>query len=106
MTDTPQPGGAGDQMHATAAQDAFITRGDAAPASKITGYRDLSPSEIELINRIKAHESATADLVHLVRNTVPPQSEQSRQAAIARSDFENAFMHLVRAVANPVSPWR
>jgi hypothetical protein len=102
MTDAQQPA---EQMHATAQQDAFITRGDKA-TPPITGYRDLSPSEIELINRIKEHEARTADLLHLVRNTVPPQSEQSRQAAIARSDFEGAFMRLVRAVANPVSPWR
>lgn len=70
----------------------------------IKGYRELSESEVALMNRIKAKEAEMAELVHLVRNTVPA-GEPQRQAAIAASVFEEAFMRLVRAVAQPVSPW-
>lgn len=70
----------------------------------IKGYRELSESEVALMNRIKAKEAEMAELVQLVRNTAP-QSEPQRQAAIAASVFEEAFMRLVRAVAQPASPW-
>lgn len=71
---------------------------------KISGYRDLSESEIALMNRIKAKEAEMAELVQLVRNTAP-QGEPQRQAAMAVGAFEEAFMRLVRAVAQPASPW-
>lgn len=70
----------------------------------IKGYRELSESEVALMNRIKAKEAEMAELVQLVRNTVPA-GEPQRQAAIAATVFEEAFMRLVRAVAQPVSPW-
>ena len=34
---------------------------------KIKGYRDLSPAELALVNRIKAHGEATGALIHDVR---------------------------------------
>lgn len=71
---------------------------------KISGYRELDASEIALMNRIKAKEAELSELVQLVRNTVPA-GEPQRQAAIATTVFEEAFMRLVRAVARPASPW-
>jgi hypothetical protein len=71
---------------------------------KITGYRELNAFEISLMNSIKAKEAEVAELVQLVRNTVEP-GEPQRQAAIAVTVFEEAFMRLVRAVARPASPW-
>lgn len=75
----------------------------------ITGYRDLSTEEKSLINDIKAHEAATASLVGRVtglQGTRTSLSEQDRQIAIARTDFEAAFMRLTRAVARPITPWK
>ena len=71
---------------------------------KITGYRELTQGEIDLMNRIKATEALVADLAADVRGTVPA-GEPQRQAAIAVTAFEEAFMRLVRAVAQPATPW-
>lgn len=71
---------------------------------KITGYRELGEGEIALMNRVKATEALVADLVADLRATVPA-GEPQRQAAIAVTAFEEAFMRLVRAVAQPATPW-
>lgn len=71
---------------------------------KITGFRDLTEDEIELINVIKGHEAGLASLLHQVMGSIA-KGEGMRQAAIARTEFEGAFMRLVRAVAQPESPW-
>jgi hypothetical protein len=70
----------------------------------VTGYRVLTDSDIALMNRIKAHEGATAELVSLVRLAVA-QGEPQRQAQLAVTAFEEAFMRLVRAVAQPANPF-
>jgi hypothetical protein len=70
----------------------------------VTGYRALSDSNIALMNHIKAKEGAVAELVSLVRLTVPP-GEPQRQCALAVTAFEEAFMRLVRAVAQPANPF-
>lgn len=82
---------------------------------KITGYRDLSQAEIDVMNEIKAHEKATAELHRKVAALIGPPSnedrydseisERRRNIAIARTDFETAFMRLVRSVARPLTPW-
>jgi hypothetical protein len=74
---------------------------------KITGYRDLSQAEIDLMNEIKAAEATVAALVLRVQHgqALAGISEGSRQAAIARTELEGGFMRLVRAVAQPASPW-
>lgn len=74
----------------------------AGPA--VTGYRTLTDSDIALMNRIKAKEADAAELVALVRLTVPA-GEPQRQCALAVTAFEEAFMRLVRAVAQPVNPF-
>lgn len=76
----------------------------------ITGYRSLTQDETDLINEIKDAESAIARLVVQVQHNAygteaGAQGEALRQAAIARTEFEHAFMRLVRSVAQPVSPW-
>lgn len=73
-------------------------------APKITGYRTLTDNEIAMMNRIKAREAELADLVRLVR-AAAGAGEPQRQAALAVTAFEDGFMRLVRAVAQPVSPW-
>lgn len=71
----------------------------------ITGYRKLTEDEIASLNRVKDAEAAIATLHASIVAGLPPRSEQSRQAAIAKTEFEGAFMRLCRAIANPVSPW-
>ena len=82
---------------------------------KITGYRDLTQAEIDVMNEIKAHEKATAELHRKVVALIGPPSnedrydseisERRRNAALARTEFETGFMRLVRSVARPISPW-
>lgn len=72
---------------------------------QITGYRDLTEAEIALMNDCKEAERQIATLLRRVVETAEPRSEPARQAAIARTEFEGAFMRIVRAVAKPMSPW-
>ena len=65
---------------------------------KITGYRDLSQAEIDMMNSIKALEAQWNGLVDEMRSIAVDQ----RQLSIAATDGESAFMRAVRAVAQPV----
>jgi hypothetical protein len=90
----------------------------------IKTYRELSPEEIALINRVKDHEAATEALVKDVRAHLEKQladaqaatapggaaevariakAEPGRWASLARTDFQTAHMALVRAIAQPGS---
>lgn len=96
----------------------------------IQGYREIPEEEKKLINSIKSMETDVAAMVRYAQMRVeselglqrrelerstpvyPPQPEvqevireAQRQIAIARTHFEDAFMHLVRAVARPETPW-
>ena len=78
----------------------------------IAGYRDLTLDDVNLMNTIKAKEGEIAGLVRVVQGNNglaskagPDANEAARQIAIARTEFEHAFMRLVRAVARPLSPW-
>jgi hypothetical protein len=75
--------------------------------TKITGYRDLSEAEIGLMNEIKTKEGDVAALFKRIYKVIGANgtNEGTRQAMLARSEFEMAFMRLVRAVAQPASPW-
>lgn len=92
---------------------------------EIKGYRQLTQEELDLINAIKEHEVSTAALMkrvhdHLAqrvlevlncaddeaerRATRIDRAQPQRWAAKARTDFQVAYMALVRAVAQPESP--
>ncbi len=91
---------------------------------KITGYRELSQVEIDLMNRIKAKGRELLELqAELVEMLVKQGREKSadaaentdrhaelerfhaaepmRWAAIGKTDIQTAVMALVRAVAQP-----
>lgn len=78
---------------------------NAEQSKPITGYRKLSEDEIAAMNRIKDAEAFVALLHSNIVATLPPRSEATRQAQIAKTEFEHAFMRLCRAVAQPVTPW-
>jgi hypothetical protein len=65
---------------------------------KISGYRELSEAEIDLMNEAKTLEAACNRLVDKLRGT--PEIDQ-RQVSIAQTDFESAFMRTVRSIARP-----
>jgi len=70
--------------------------------TKITGYRDLTQSEIDAMNSIKALETDTAKLWQQVREV---EGVDQRALALAKTELQTAFMWFVRAVARPASPF-
>ena len=80
---------------------------------KITGYRELSQEEIDLMNEVKAKGAELQELINKVNafNSNPDEdqelatsvkeSEAYRWAAEARTDFQKGCMCLTRAVAKP-----
>lgn len=67
---------------------------------KITGYRDLSQKEVDLMNEIKAHGNELGDLVATLRQF--PDLDQ-RWISIGATDLQTGLMALVRGVARPNS---
>jgi hypothetical protein len=67
---------------------------------KIKGYRDLSPAEIELMNKIKdIGETLDATCKALAAD---PTIDQ-RWVAIGKTHLQQGIMALVRAVAQPTT---
>jgi hypothetical protein len=65
---------------------------------KISGYRDLSQGEIDLMNEVKGLEAKWNGLVDRLRAN---SNLDQRQVSIAVTEGENAFMRAVRAIAQP-----
>lgn len=66
----------------------------------ITGYRDLSEQDLQVVNSIKKLELEVGAVWRLVNGL---DDSDKRWAAIAKTDLEKAFMCLVRSVTNPQS---
>lgn len=84
--------------------------------TKIKGYRDLSQSEIDLMNKVKAHAEVTSNLLDDIRNLrdamqselAPPlnreqHDESMRCLKLAKDNLQTGQMWFVRAVALPDS---
>ncbi|WWT39794.1 hypothetical protein [Microcystis phage Mwe-JY05] len=65
---------------------------------KITGYRDLTQAEIDLMNEVKARGAELGELVDTIR--AHPGVDQ-RWASIGATDLQTGLMALTRAVAKP-----
>lgn len=70
---------------------------------KISGYRELSQEEIDLMNEIKAFGGPLAELCSKVAITATNEYDQDtkRWAAIGRTHLQEGLMALTRAVAKP-----
>ena len=81
---------------------------------EITGYRELTQDEIDLINEAKELEAKFLDFASHVEDVLDRQSmhnqeENKRQAeaqayhwlAIGRTDIETGTMAIVRAITQP-----
>jgi hypothetical protein len=64
----------------------------------ISGYRDLTQEEVDLINSIKESGGLTGDLVAACERI---EGVDQRALSIARTHLQTGFMWLVRAVAKP-----
>ena len=69
---------------------------------KITGYRDLSQSEIDGMNSIKALEKDTGDLIKQISDI---EGVDPRLLALAKTNLQQGFMWFVRSIAKPADPF-
>lgn len=69
---------------------------------KITGYRDLTQSEIDGINSIKALEADAAQLVKQLKAI--PDVDQ-RAMALAVTNLQQACMWMTKGVARSTDPF-
>jgi hypothetical protein len=66
----------------------------------ITGYRELSQEEIDLMNDIK---QVGQTLEALTQRLLDTDSTDKRWVSIGRTDCQTGIMALVRSVAKPTS---
>lgn len=72
---------------------------------KITGYRELSQEELDLINEIKAQGVALDALVTKLQqaNFAGGAKADQRWVAIGKTDLQTGLMALTRSIAQPTS---
>jgi hypothetical protein len=67
---------------------------------KITGYRQLSEADAELMNEVKQKAVEVGALVDKLREN---KGLDQRWVSIGQTDLQKGFMSLVRSVAQPTS---
>ncbi len=67
---------------------------------KITGYRNLTDTEISLINEAKALAEQVGMFVDRVKNT---DNIDKRWVSIGVTDLQTGFMSLIRAITQPTT---
>ena len=67
---------------------------------KFTGYRQLTESEAQLINKVKA---AGVELGSLVDESRAMPDLDQRWVSIGQTDFQTGLMALTRAIARPTT---
>lgn len=68
----------------------------------IKGYRDLSQSEIDGMNSIKALEADAGDLFKQIEQI---DGVDKRSLALAKTKLQEGFMWFVRSIAKPADPF-
>jgi len=89
------PDGTGDMMEKIEGEI-----GDFFKQPKITGYRQLNPTEVAKMNEIKEIANAVGVLVESMMKS---DQLDIRWVAAARTTLQTGFMQLTRAVAQPNS---
>ncbi|MDH1556861.1 hypothetical protein N5E86_20640 [Stutzerimonas stutzeri] len=69
---------------------------------KITGYRDLTQSEIDGMNSIKSLE---ADAGNLFKQISEIEGVDPRLLSLAKTNLQQGFMWFVRSIAKPADPF-
>jgi hypothetical protein len=67
---------------------------------KIKGYRDLSQAEIDMMNEAKELAEKCGALIDTL--TADVQTDQ-RAVALAKTNLQQGFMWMVRAIAQPTT---
>lgn len=65
---------------------------------QISGYRELSQAEIDLINKAKALGNQVGELIGEIGSL---EGVDQRALAIARTELQTGQMWLIRAIAKP-----
>ena len=68
---------------------------------KISGYRDLSQEEIDLMNEIKAKGRDMGELIERIGQLAGDKAPDRRWLAIGQTDIQKGLMSVTRAVAKP-----
>lgn len=66
----------------------------------ITGYRELSQTEINAMNLAKQYAATIGGFIEQLKQN---QTCDQRWLAIAETDLQKGFMSLVRAIAQPTT---
>lgn len=75
--------------------------------TKISGYRDLSQAEIDMMNKIKAHANVCGELVEELKAMSASKElteigqPDGRWVSIGATDLQTGFMALVRSIDKP-----
>lgn len=67
---------------------------------RITGYRELSQTEINAMNLAKQYAATIGGFIEQLNQN---QTCDQRWLAIAETDLQKGFMSLVRAIAQPTT---
>ena len=67
---------------------------------KITGYRDLTQEEINLMNEAKELAEKVGSLVEMLES-IP--TTDKRWVAIGKTDLQKGFMAVIRGIAQPTT---
>lgn len=70
---------------------------------KITGYRDLSAQEIEVVNEVKRLSQRVGDLVDGLARNPDGLDIDARWVSVGKTHLQQGFMALVRSVTRPTS---
>lgn len=67
---------------------------------KITGYRDLTQEEIDLMNEAKELAKTTGELIDRLNNI---SGLDQRWISIGKTDLQKGFMSVIRGIAQPTT---
>lgn len=67
---------------------------------KISGYRELSQDEIDLMNEVKAKGVELGELVEKIKAN---ESTDKRRVSIGATALQTGLMALVRSIAKPTT---
>jgi len=68
---------------------------------KIKGYRELTQEEIDLMNEVEEKAAEVGDLVSRLWGVAPNGTEHGRWLSIGKTQLQQGFMALTRAIAKP-----
>lgn len=67
---------------------------------RMRGYRELTKTELELIDTVKAMAEGVGDLIEHLRGV---EGLDQRWVSEGRTDLQKGFMSLVRSIAQPTT---